>query len=180
MWWFSPVPGKRYMVEFKAKSASNLSLTVEAFQQTPATNNRPNDLFQQTFNIGTGVNTYKLTLPTAFTTMNNNYYLAFWLALLNNGQSLWLDDIKLYQYNEITTVENNEIEKSRVFIRRYQNNIIIETPCSGIASVFSLSGQLIKQVKFSSGTNKISIGKGFYIIHVTDEKMVNKTTKILI
>lgn len=189
MWWFAPIPGQKYMFEFKAKvSTGSLSLTTEAFPEKPGVSrDRSLDLFTETFNISTTTNTYKLSLPSApvatplaVNPLNGYYYLSFWTALLTNGQSLWLDDIKIYQYTDTATAIYQITDNQNIKIFGLSNKISIETNHKGLANIYTASGQLVKQSKLVSGVNQITVNKGMYFVQLLEAETIVKSTKVII
>ncbi|MFZ4413836.1 MAG: DUF4832 domain-containing protein [Bacteroidales bacterium] len=176
IWQFAPIKDKSYMLEFKAKSSTNFTMTTEAFQQVGSQRN--NDLFQQAFTITPTVKSFKLSLPSVPVTLNSDYSLAFWLGYLPYNESLWLDDIKLYQYSDISTNKLEIKEKGDIYTYVSNNKIIIQTPNGGNAFIYSVSGQLITNVKLLPGMNIITSTKGFFIIQIKEGKAIVKCTKI--
>jgi hypothetical protein len=178
IWMFSPIIGKTYMIEFKAKSTADFKMAVEAWDDWN-NNTRLNQLFWQEFDITNETKTFKLSNVSATATVYNRYFLAFWLGFIPNGASVWIDDVKFYQ-SDGTSAVKQIIENDNIHVKSNPGNIVVETPNSGIAYVYSISGQLIKQKTVNSGINKIVSNKGVYMVQIVEGNQIVKSTKVLV
>ncbi|MFZ4414082.1 MAG: DUF4832 domain-containing protein, partial [Bacteroidales bacterium] len=194
-WTFVPIKGKSYTLQFKAKATTNMTITAEAFTQSGAS--RPNDLFKQDFNITTSTQTYSLTIYSDIANLYANYYLAFWVGTIPNGQSLWIDDVKLNQLypnsgsltnpQYVTGVSNSGIVNNSATIvnnpttiQGYNNQIVINSDKIANAYVYSITGQLLKEYSVYPGINSKFFQKGIYIVQVNNGDFKTKSAKIVL
>ncbi|MFZ4413835.1 MAG: carbohydrate binding domain-containing protein, partial [Bacteroidales bacterium] len=182
MWQFTPIVGQKYMLEFDAKSDVNFSMNAEAFVEYTGSI-RPNNLFNQAFNITTGTNHYKLPLPSAAVTQTPDlgpYTLAFWLGLLPTGNNVWIDNVKIYQYTDTVTAVNQIGQNKNISVSSRNNKIVIKTSELGEANIYSISGQLVKHIQIVSGDNMVTVNKGMYIVKTSDDKNRFFSSKVVV
>ncbi|MEA4839994.1 MAG: carbohydrate binding domain-containing protein [Bacteroidales bacterium] len=179
IWMFSPIIGKTYMIEFKAKSTADFKMAVEAWDDWN-NNTRINQLFWQEFDITNEVKTFKLGNVSAVATVYNRYFLAFWLGLIPNGASVWIDDIKFYQSDGDASAVKEIKENDHIYVKSNYGHIVVETPNNGIAYIYSISGQLIQQKNIVAGVNQITSTNGLYMVQVVEENVIVKSTKVLV
>lgn len=179
IWMFSPIIGKTYMIEFKAKSSADFKMAVEAWDDWN-NNTRLNQLFWQEFNITSETKTFKLDNVSAASNVYNRYFLAFWLGLIPNGASVWIDDIKFYQRDAATSTIQEVKESNKVFVNNNHGNIEIDTPNEGDVNIYSATGQLIRHSKINAGINQITSNKGMYFVQVIEKGLIVKSVKIFV
>lgn len=176
MWTHHPIVGKKYILEFKARSSTTFDIVAESFTDFP----RNNDLFQTWYRITPELNSYTIELPENAVTEYRPYFLGFWLGLLPKDATIWLDDIKYYQYNSVTTNKIEIKDDKNVIISSASNLLLIEVPTKSIINIYSLTGQQIKSQTALKGKTQLHLNKGTYIVQVLDNNAITKSSKVYI
>jgi hypothetical protein len=179
IWVYSPILGQQWMCEFKAKSTADFVMTVESFDSW-LEGGRNNNLFKSEFNITSETTTFKLDSATLAQNQHDSYFLAFWVGLLPDGASVWIDDVKFYPYEDGSTNMQVINETDNILIKSINEKIVVETQQKGIAKVYSITGQLIKEINIESGSNQIVIEKGIYIVQVIQNQNISKSSKVIV
>jgi|GEM_PF-2632448 len=179
IWMFSPVVGKTYMLEFKAKATTDCKIAAEAWDDW-TNNTRENQLFWKDFDITTETQTYKLDAVSAPVTVYDRYFLAFWMALIPDGTSVWLDDIKLYQSSGSGSAVYEINDDEHITVKTFKSEIEISSPQNGRVNIYSASGQLVNSSVVNEGETRISIPNGFYVIQVIKNNQILKSKKVLV
>jgi hypothetical protein len=179
IWVYSPVLGQQYMCEFKARSTANFVMTVESFDSW-LEGGRKNDLFKSEFNITNETTTFKLDSATFVANQNDSYFLAFWVGLLPDGASVWIDDIKYNLYDASITNTQEVTNNTHTHIKSIDGNIVVDTEEKGVVKVYSTTGQLIRSVNIESGSYQIMMDKGIYIVQVIQDKNFVKSSKVIV
>lgn len=178
IWMFSPVVGKKYMIEFKAKGTTNFKMAVEAWDDW-TNNTRDNQLFWQEFDITNELKSYKLDNVSSTASVYDRYFLAFWFGLIPDGAQLWLDDIKFYQYETPDAVQEVQ-ERNDIIIMNYNNGFTVSTPVTGKLNVYDVSGRQVKSFQLNEGLNFINIINGQYIIQMIHNNTIVKSSKVIV
>jgi hypothetical protein len=179
-WVFRPVYGKQYTLDFKAKATEPFILTAEAWDFWD-NGGRSNPLFSETFQITDLIQTFQLSAPAnAVVQYGESYYLSFQLANIPNNASLWLDDIRLYQWDQFTGIRNEIKEKENVSIYGRGKEIFINAEHQGQVHVYNLSGQLVLTSMLTPGVNTLRMQDGIYVVQVIENGIIVKSNKLLL
>jgi hypothetical protein len=156
-------------------------MTVESFDSYA--DGRTNWLFSDDFNITSETQVFKCNLdkPSSIQDLHETYYLSFWVAKLPVGESVTIDDVKFYQYvDDVTTKEQIIKDINNICVKNIESQIVIETQQKGVAKVYSITGQLIKDIFIESGSNQISVEKGIYIVQVIQDENIVNNSKVIV
>lgn len=182
IWPYSPILGQQWMCEFKARSTADFTMTVESFDSY--VDARTNWLFKDDFNITSETQVFKcnLDIPSSVQVLHETYYLSFWVAKLPIGESVTIDDVKFYQYvdDEITNAHVIKGNNNNVYIKCIHGQIFIDTRHKGVAKVYSVTGQLMKNFSIDSGSNHFFMDKGIYIVQVIQDQNIVESLKVLV
>lgn len=188
-WYFTPLKGKKYSIEFKAKatnvtSSNPTTVAIEVIDVWKVINGeskRLNSLAGQVpFLVTSDIQVFKAELPNVVT-LTDRYTFMFWLGYLPSGQSLWLDDIKIFQTADPSTgLEYEMVDDKSTCISGGERSINIRTGQAAKALIYSSGGILVKQVEISEGNSTVDIDPGMYIVQIVNSNTILKSTKLVV
>ena len=102
------------------------------------------------------------------------------MALIPDGTSVWLDDIKLYQSSGSGSAVYEINDDEHITVKTFKSEIEISSPQNGRVNIYSASGQLVNSSVVNEGETRISIPNGFYVIQVIKNNQILKSKKVLV
>lgn len=176
IWNFCPVVGLKYSIEFKAKATANVPIVVEAIDDWPE---RPNSVAYLNFDVTTSVNTFKADCPNVVTEYDLYTYI-FWLGNLPANNSIWLDDIKIFQTDLSSGIQKPYVDDVNTSIKAAGDNIIINCSKTASINIYDMQGKRVVKQNAVVGENIIRYEKGIYVVQVIDSDSVIKSTKVIL
>ncbi|MDS1031307.1 T9SS type A sorting domain-containing protein [Porphyromonadaceae sp. NP-X] len=177
IWNFCPVLGQKYSIEFKAKATTNISISAEIIDDW--TNGvRDNPLGFANFDVTTEVNKYNFDYPNPVT-QYDLYTFIFWLGNLPAGETLWLDEIKVYPTPSLST-KKDITSDNNLIIKSTLGHLIVDSKITGEIHIINTLGQIINRNKINIGENQIKLEKGVYIIQFIKNNVLINCQKVLI
>jgi len=178
IWNLCPVVGMKYSIEFKAKATNPVTISAEVIDDWAGGRNNP--LGFANFNVTTNLQTFSYDYPDAVT-QYDLYTFIFWLGNISAGQSLWIDDIKLYQKtNNGGTTELRMEDNVNTFIKAKEKQLYINISNPAVVNIYNMKGQSVLIRPLQTGENFIYIEKGLYVVQVLQDNQIVKSEKILI
>lgn len=185
VWMFTPLKGQKYSIEFKAKAtnatADNPTMILAEVIDVWKDGNRYNALTAPIpFALTSDVQTFKADLPNEVT-LTDEYTFMFWLGYLPVGESLWLDDIKIYQTTDNPTDVIYELSDDKnTTISGAVNAINIATTQKADAYIYTTNGALLNKIVIDEAETSVEVAKGIYIVQVISGSKIVKSSKVLV
>lgn len=178
IWNFCPVVGMKYSIEFKAKATNPVNISAEIIDDWVG--GRNNSLGFANFNITTNLETFTYDYPNAVT-QYDLYTFIFWLGNLPSGQSIWIDDVKLYQKSDGDVINDLRMGiYNNALIKTVGSQIVIEMPDTAVVNVYNMKGLRLLTRSLQKGENFINSDQGVFIVQILQNNQIVKSEKILI
>ncbi len=113
----------------------------------------------------------------------DNFYLAFKYTSGDDKCATWeVDDILVYGIKGVG-IKTHETSKLEFYPNPVTDKIVINAENDGVLSIYSLTGQLQKEVNVTGGENVITtanLAKGIYLLRLKDNKGNIYTSKVAV
>lgn len=179
VWNFYPVMGMNYSIQFKAKATVPVTISAEIWDWWN-NGNRYNNLGFQNFDISTTVQSFSYDFQNPVS-IYFPFELNFWLGTLPAGQSIWIDDVRIYQTGTPDVANQLSLEKNEnISVKSVKSDIFVNVKDISIVNIYNLNGQQIVNKAINVGESKIIVAKGIYIVQVLQNGIISKSTKVIV